>query len=199
MKHVRFELNVIGGKNEQVCENTRATAAMDRMCGLIVPRLNHPPLSACPCFSLSVRLRAFLWLSLSLYVCVSISVSFCLCFSLAVSLSLCLVCVSVCRGRDVCKRAMGVIMFIMLVGFHPFDLEGDTSDADILGRVASVEARTCVVFVCARHMYARTYKHFLKSVRENIVCFCQRQLSLRRFDTRLFVFVLQHILWLVVE
>lgn len=33
-------------------------------------------------------------------------------------------------------------MFIMLVGIHPFDLEGDTSDVDILRRVANAKART---------------------------------------------------------
>lgn len=31
-------------------------------------------------------------------------------------------------------------MFIMLVGIHPFDLEGDTSDTEILRRVSSAEA-----------------------------------------------------------
>ncbi|CAM9786702.1 unnamed protein product [Ectocarpus sp. 4 AP-2014] len=37
--------------------------------------------------------------------------------------------------------AMGVVMFIMLVGVHPFDLEGGTSDVDILRRVVEAEAR----------------------------------------------------------
>lgn len=36
---------------------------------------------------------------------------------------------------------MGVVMFIMLVGVHPFDLEGGTSDVDILRRVVEAEAR----------------------------------------------------------
>lgn len=36
---------------------------------------------------------------------------------------------------------MGIIMFIMLVGFHPFDIEGDTSDTEIVTRVASAEVR----------------------------------------------------------
>ncbi|CAM9354197.1 unnamed protein product, partial [Ectocarpus sp. 8 AP-2014] len=35
--------------------------------------------------------------------------------------------------------AMGVVMFIMLVGVHPFDLEGGTSDVDILRRVVEAE------------------------------------------------------------
>lgn len=39
------------------------------------------------------------------------------------------------------NRAMGIVMFIMLVGFHPFDLEGDTSDTEILRRVAEAQAR----------------------------------------------------------
>ncbi|CAN0001210.1 unnamed protein product [Ectocarpus sp. 12 AP-2014] len=40
--------------------------------------------------------------------------------------------------------AMGVVMFIMLVGVHPFDLEGGTSDVDILRRVVEAEARVPV-------------------------------------------------------
>lgn len=32
-------------------------------------------------------------------------------------------------------------MFIMLVGAHPFDLEGGTTDLEILQRVAESEAR----------------------------------------------------------
>lgn len=32
-------------------------------------------------------------------------------------------------------------MFIMLVGVHPFDLEGGMSDIDLLRRVADSEAR----------------------------------------------------------
>eukprot|EP00752_Nemacystus_decipiens_P007342 g6568.t1 len=35
--------------------------------------------------------------------------------------------------------AIGVIMFIMLVGIHPFDLEGGTTDVEILRRVANAE------------------------------------------------------------
>ena len=43
---------------------------------------------------------------------------------------------------------MGIIMFIMLVGVHPFDLEGGTSDTDILRRVAQAEASKMYKTVC---------------------------------------------------
>lgn len=53
-------------------------------------------------------------------------------------------------------RALGVVMFIMLVGVHPFDLEGGTSDIDLLRRVASSEARiernsSCWCCCCSLH------------------------------------------------
>ncbi|CAN0456773.1 unnamed protein product, partial [Discosporangium mesarthrocarpum] len=34
-------------------------------------------------------------------------------------------------------RAAGVILFIMLVGSHPFDLDGEATDDQILDRIAN--------------------------------------------------------------
>lgn len=66
-------------------------------------------------------------------------------------------------------------MFIMLVGFHPFDLEGDNSDADILGRVASIEARSRALFSWELVLCARNCKHFQHDCRRTqiscIVCY----------------------------
>lgn len=48
-------------------------------------------------------------------------------------------------------------MFIMLIGIHPFDLEGGTSDVEILRRVANAEARILTAHTKVR----KTFPHHL--------------------------------------
>lgn len=48
-------------------------------------------------------------------------------------------------------RATGVVMYIMLVGSHPFDPTGDSSDEQILRRAADPEASVPTVLYCCHN------------------------------------------------